>query len=54
MSPDDRWRLLHIVEAIEQAQAFVNRRARSDLEHDVMLRPRWYNWCKSWARQRRA
>lgn len=38
MSPDDRWRLLHIVEAIEQAQAFVEGRQRADLGRDVMLR----------------
>ncbi len=38
MSPDDRWRLLHIVEAIEQAQVFVRHRTRDDLERDTMLR----------------
>lgn len=38
MSPDDRWRLQHMVEAIEQAQGFVADRQRGDLDADAMLR----------------
>lgn len=38
MSPDDRWRVLHMIEAAEQALAFVHERKRTDLEDDPMLR----------------
>lgn len=38
MSPDDRWRVLHMIEAAEQALAFVHKRKRTDLECDPMLR----------------
>lgn len=38
MSPDDRWRVLHMIEAAEQALAFVHERKRTDLEGDPMLR----------------
>lgn len=38
MSPDDRWRLQHMVDAIEQAQSFVAQRQRADLDTDAMLR----------------
>jgi uncharacterized protein with HEPN domain len=38
MSPDDRWRLLHMAEASEQALEFLRDRARDDLESDTMLR----------------
>ncbi|MFH1872284.1 MAG: HepT-like ribonuclease domain-containing protein [Pseudomonadota bacterium] len=38
MSPDDRWRILHMIEAAEQALAFVHQRKRMDLESDPMLR----------------
>lgn len=38
MSPDDRWRVIHMIEAGEQALAFVEGRARADLDSDVMLR----------------
>jgi uncharacterized protein with HEPN domain len=38
MSPDDQWRINHMVEAAEQALAFVAGRDRSDLDSDVMLR----------------
>lgn len=38
MSPDDRWRIRHMIEAAEQALAFVEGRDRSDLEGDAMLR----------------
>jgi uncharacterized protein with HEPN domain len=37
MSPDDRWRLSHMVEAAEQALAFVRGRRREDLDHDAQL-----------------
>ncbi len=38
MSPDDRWRVSHMVEAAEQALAFVHKRQRDDLDADPMLR----------------
>ncbi len=38
MSPDDRWRVLHMIEAAEQALGFVQERKRADLEGDPMLR----------------
>ena len=38
MSPDDRWRVRHMVDAAEQALAFVHGRQRTDLEIDAMLR----------------
>jgi uncharacterized protein with HEPN domain len=38
MSPDDRWRICHMIEACEHALAFVAGRARADLDRDAMLR----------------
>lgn len=38
MSPDDRWRIAHMLEAAEHAVAFLHGHARSDLGHDTMLR----------------
>lgn len=38
MSPDDGWRVRHMVDAAEQALAFVHGRQRTDLEIDAMLR----------------
>lgn len=38
MSPDDRWRISHMIEAAEQALAFVTGRSRADLDSDLMLR----------------
>jgi uncharacterized protein with HEPN domain len=38
MSPDDRWRVSHMIEAAEQALAFVDGRRVADLETDPMLR----------------
>ncbi|MCM8594945.1 DUF86 domain-containing protein [Accumulibacter sp.] len=38
MSPDDRWRVRHRIEAAEQAPAFVAGRERSALDSDEMLR----------------
>ena len=38
MSPDDRWRVRHMVDAAEQALAFVQGRHRTDLDGDAMLR----------------
>jgi uncharacterized protein with HEPN domain len=38
MSPDDRWRVSHMVEAAEQALVFVQGRQRADLDRDAMLR----------------
>jgi hypothetical protein len=32
MTPDDRWRIAHMVEAAEQALSFVRDRQRSDLD----------------------
>jgi uncharacterized protein with HEPN domain len=37
MSPDDLWRVSHMIDAAEQALAFVQGRARSDLDADAML-----------------
>jgi uncharacterized protein with HEPN domain len=37
MTPDDRWRIAHMVEAAEQALSFVRDRQRSDLDQDPML-----------------
>ncbi|MBL8471888.1 MAG: DUF86 domain-containing protein [Rhodocyclaceae bacterium] len=38
MSPDDRWRLTHMIEAAEQALEFVAGRDLADLDRDAMLR----------------
>ncbi len=38
MSPDDRWRVRHMIEAAEQALAFTRGRQREDLDADAMLR----------------
>jgi uncharacterized protein with HEPN domain len=38
MSPDDRWRIGHMIEAAEQALAFARGRRREDLDADAMLR----------------
>jgi len=38
MSPDDRWRVRHMIEAAEQAMAFIQGRDRADLDADAMLR----------------
>jgi len=38
MSPDDRWRIEHMIEAAEQALGFVQARTRQDLDTDPMLR----------------
>jgi uncharacterized protein with HEPN domain len=38
MSPDDRWRIRHMVEAAEHALDFTAERSRADLDHDAMLR----------------
>lgn len=37
MSPDDRIRLLHMVDAIETATRFSEGRSREDLDNDQML-----------------
>ncbi|HRF06976.1 hypothetical protein [Accumulibacter sp.] len=37
MSPDDLWRIRHMIDAAEQALAFVQRRERADLDSDPML-----------------
>ncbi len=37
MSPDDRWRIGHMIEAAEQALVFVQGRCRADLDTDTML-----------------
>jgi uncharacterized protein with HEPN domain len=37
MSPDDRWRIQHMIDAAEQALGFVRERQRADLEADPML-----------------
>ncbi|EXI79562.1 MAG: hypothetical protein AW10_02295 [Candidatus Accumulibacter appositus] len=37
MSPDDRWRLQHMIEAAESAQNFIAGRQRADLNGDRML-----------------
>ena len=38
MLPDDRWRVGHMIEAAEQALAFVAGHDRADLDADAMLR----------------
>ena len=38
MSPDDRWRVGHMIDAASQALSFVEGRKREDLESDPMLR----------------
>lgn len=38
MSPDDRWRVGHMIDAAEDALAFVADRRAEDLRHDHMLR----------------
>lgn len=37
MSPDDRWRIGHMIEAAEDALTFVQGRQRADLDQDRML-----------------
>jgi len=37
MSPDDRWRIRHMIEAADQAVAFLQGRQRGDLDTDAML-----------------
>ena len=37
MTPDDRWRVTHMVEAAEQALGFIRGRDRVDLAGDPML-----------------
>lgn len=37
MSPDDRWRIRHMIEAAEQALQFLHGRQRADLDTDSML-----------------
>jgi uncharacterized protein with HEPN domain len=38
MSPDDRWRVGHMIEAADQALSFSQGRSRADLDSDAMLR----------------
>ncbi len=38
MSPDDRWRICHMVDAAEQGLTFVQGRNKTDLNDDLMLR----------------
>ena len=38
MSPDDGWRIAHMIEAGEQALTFIAGRRRADLDTDAMLR----------------
>lgn len=38
MSPDDCWRIGHMIEAAEQALSFSRGRSRADLDSDSMLR----------------
>ncbi len=38
MSPDDLWRVRHMIDAADQALAFVRGRKRADLDGDPMLR----------------
>ena len=38
MQPDDRARILHMIEAADAAARFVSGRTRENLEHDLMLR----------------
>jgi len=37
MSPDDRWRVQHMIDSCEQALAFAQGKTRSDLSSDTML-----------------
>ena len=37
MSPHDRWRLQHMIEAAESTQKFIAGRERADLDKDQML-----------------
>jgi uncharacterized protein with HEPN domain len=37
MSPDDRWRLQHMIEAADKVQKFTSGRQRADLDSDQML-----------------
>ncbi|MBK7674929.1 MAG: DUF86 domain-containing protein [Candidatus Accumulibacter sp.] len=37
MSPHDRWRLQHMIEAAESTQKFISGRERADLDRDQML-----------------
>ena len=37
MSPHDRWRLQHMIEAAESTQKFISGRERADLGRDQML-----------------
>lgn len=37
MSPDDRWRISHMIEAAEQALGFAQGRCREDMDRDAML-----------------
>jgi len=37
MPPDDRTRILHMIEAAETVAAFIAHRNRADLDHDRML-----------------
>ena len=37
MSPDDRWRVEHMIESAEQALEFLHGRERADLDTDAML-----------------
>jgi uncharacterized protein with HEPN domain len=37
MPPDDRTRILHMIEAAETVAAFIAQRNRTDLDHDRML-----------------
>ena len=37
MSPTDRWRVQHMIEAAEQARQFAAGRTRADLDADAML-----------------
>jgi len=37
MRPDDRIRLLHMLDAARQALSFVENRTRADLDHDLQL-----------------
>lgn len=37
MSPNDRWRLQHMIEAADNVQKFISGRQRADLDSDQML-----------------
>jgi len=39
MSPDDRWRIQHMIDAASLALRFVEGRHRTDLDNDEMLAP---------------